>query len=53
LPQRLDYQFGRHREKFNLEEEDIDNICQPSPYGYRMIAEYIADLLRVNNIPAP
>jgi hypothetical protein len=30
---------------FNLEETDSDNICHPSPYGYRAIAEYIAGLL--------
>ena len=34
--------------EFNLEEEGNDNICHPSPYGYRMIAEYIADLLKAN-----
>ena len=36
--------------EFNLEEKDNDNICHPSAYGYRMIAEYTADLLKVNKL---
>lgn len=31
---------------FNFEEKDNDNICHPSPYGYRAIAEYVAGLLK-------
>ena len=34
--------------RFNLEEQGNDNICHPSPYGYRMIAEYIVGLLNAN-----
>ena len=36
--------------RFNLEEPDSDNICHPSPYGYRVIAEYVTELLRRNNV---
>ncbi len=36
--------------RFNLEEPNSDNICHPSPYGYRVIAEYVSALLRRNNI---
>jgi len=34
--------------RFNLRETEGDNICHPSPYGYRMIAEYIAGFLKDN-----
>jgi hypothetical protein len=37
--------------KFNLQEPDSDNICHPSPYGYRIIADYVADLLRASGSP--
>lgn len=33
---------------FNLREDDGNNTCHPSPYGYQAIAEYIADLLHAN-----
>ncbi len=36
--------------KFNLREEHGDNICHPSAYGYSVIAEYIAGLLRENGV---
>ena len=35
-------------EKFNLQEEGSGNICHPSPYGYRAIADYIAHFLQDN-----
>ncbi|MFC1773014.1 SGNH/GDSL hydrolase family protein [Pseudomonadota bacterium] len=35
---------------FNTQEEEGDNICHPSPYGYAKIAEYIAGLLKQNGI---
>ena len=34
---------------FNLQEENSDNICHPSVYGYQTIAEYIAGFLQRNN----
>ncbi len=36
--------------KFNLEQEGGDDICHPSPYGYQMIADYIAGFLRAHNV---
>ena len=39
---RAELDWGR----FNLEEPGNDQICHPSPYGYRAIAAYIAGLLR-------
>jgi hypothetical protein len=35
---------------FNLREAVGDNICHPSPYGYDIIAQYIAQLLRRNEV---
>jgi hypothetical protein len=35
---------------FNYREKDSDNTCHPSPYGYRTIAAYIAELLRRNRV---
>jgi hypothetical protein len=32
--------------EFNLQEPEGDNICHPSLYGYQVIADYIAGLLR-------
>ncbi len=32
--------------RFNLEEPGDDNICHPSPYGHREIADFVAALLR-------
>ena len=37
-------------EQFNLQEEKGDDICHPSVYGYRKIAEYMADLLTANGL---
>jgi hypothetical protein len=31
---------------YNLHEEDSDNTCHPSPYGYEMIAHFVAQLLQ-------
>ncbi len=36
--------------KFNLEEADNNNTCHPSSYGYRMIAEYVGELIRAHNV---
>lgn len=33
-------------DRFNLQKAEGDNICHPTPYGYLMIAEYIATLLK-------
>jgi hypothetical protein len=45
---------GQHPEvdrmRFNLQEQDSDDICHPSPYRYQTIAEYIAGLMRANNV---
>jgi hypothetical protein len=35
---------------FNLQEENSDNICHPSPYGAATIAAYIAQLLREKDV---
>ena len=41
-------------EKFNLQEEDSDNICHPSAYGAATIAAYIAQLLHESDVwPTP
>lgn len=37
-------------ERFNKREMESDDICHPSPYGYRMIAEYIAGFLKENRV---
>jgi len=36
--------------QFNLQEPEGDNICHPSIYGYQVIADYIAELLRANKV---
>jgi lysophospholipase L1-like esterase len=33
-------------DRFNLEEPGSNNICHPTPYGYREIAEHVAEVLR-------
>jgi len=35
---------------FNLQEQDGDNICHPSTYGYQTIAEYIAEFMRAEKV---
>ncbi len=37
-------------QQFNLREKEGDDICHPSAYGYRMIAEYVAELLKANSL---
>ena len=36
--------------KFNQQEEDGDKICHPSTYGYKTIAEYIAEFMRAEKV---
>jgi len=36
--------------KFNQQEEDGDRICHPSTYGYKTIAEYIAEFMRAEKV---
>lgn len=38
---------------FNNREPEGDNICHPSPYGYRVIASYLAELMRENKVWPP
>jgi hypothetical protein len=35
---------------FNLREEESDNNCHPSPFGYLTIAKYLAELMRTSNV---
>jgi len=37
-------------QQFNLREREGNDICHPSTYGYRMIAEYVAGLLAANGL---
>lgn len=39
--------------EFNLREPEGDNICHPSPYGYRVIASYLTEIMRKNNVWPP
>lgn len=32
-------------DRFNLQEPDSNNICHPTPYGYRQVAEHVATVL--------
>jgi hypothetical protein len=40
-------------DRFNLEEADSNNICHPTPYGYRQIAEHVAAVLRREGLVEP
>ena len=37
-------------DRFNLREQNSDNICHPSPYGAATIAAYLAQLLDENHV---
>jgi lysophospholipase L1-like esterase len=40
-------------DRFNLEEPDSNNICHPTPYGYRQIAEHVAAVLQDEGMVGP
>jgi hypothetical protein len=39
--------------RFNLEEPDSNNICHPTPCGYRQIAEHGAAVLQREGLVEP
>jgi len=40
-------------DRFNLKEPDSNNICHPTPDGYRMIAGHVAAVLQHERLVEP